>query len=163
LSSPPASDLGNPAPAKRVLWKWSAAVTGIILLFLMWQCGLALVQGRKLSDAAVRHFHEQLNSQKYDEIYREADDGFKAGQSHDELIMFLQAVHKKLGDARDEKQVSIRADTNTHGRFITAWYRTAFTSGSAVETFIWVESSGTLKLYGYHIQSNALILKEQKQ
>ena len=54
MSSIPASDLGNPAPAKRVLWKWSAAATVLILAFLMWQCGSALLQGRKLADVAVR-------------------------------------------------------------------------------------------------------------
>ena len=162
-STPSLDSPGYPATRpKAVLWKWSLAATVVILLFLMWQCGSALVQGRKLANAAVRHFHQQLNTEEYEEIYREADDGFKAGQSHDESIKFLQAVHKKLGDAGDEKQVSVRADTNTHGTFITTWYSTAFATGTATETFTWVKTSGTLKLYAYHIQSNALILNQEK-
>jgi len=123
----------------------------------MWQCGSALVQGRKLATAAVRHFHQQLNAEKYEEIYREADEGFRAGQSHDELIQFLQAVHKKLGNAGDEKQVNIRVDTNTRGTFTTTWYNTTFVNGTASERFTWVKSDGALELYAYHIESNALL------
>jgi hypothetical protein len=139
------------------MWKWSLAVSAVVLVFLMWQCGSALVQGRKLATAAVRHFHQQLNAEEYEEIYREADEGFRAGQSHDELIQFLQAVHKKLGNAGDEKQVNIRVDTNTRGTFTTTWYNTTFVNGTASERFTWVKSDGALELYAYHIESNALL------
>jgi|HubBroStandDraft_5_1064220.scaffolds.fasta_scaffold60930_3 hypothetical protein len=163
LPTVPAPDFGHAATRpKRVLWKWSLGATGVILLFLLWQCGFALVQGRKLANTAVRHFHQQLNTEEYDGIYNEADGGFKTGQNHDELIEFLHAVHKKLGNAGDEKQVNIRADTNTHGTFITTWYSTAFVRGTATEVFTWVKSNGSLKLYAYHIQSNALILNEER-
>jgi hypothetical protein len=140
-----------------VLWKWSLAATVVILLFLMWQCGSALVQGRKLVNAAVQRFHQQLNTEQYEEIYREADDGFRAGQSHDETIKFLKAVHKKLGNAGNATQANVRVDTNTHGTFTTTSYNTIFANGSATERFIWVKSGGALKLYGYHIESNALL------
>ena len=162
-SVPNLDSSGYPAARpRRVLWKWSLAVTGVVLLILMWQCGSAMVQGRKQANTAVQSFHQQLNTEQYEEIYRDADDGFKAGGDHDDLIKFLQAVHKKLGNAVDATQASIRVDRNTHGTFITAWYNTAFTSGSATETFTWVSGTSTLKLYGYHIQSNALILNQEK-
>jgi len=158
LSSTPASDVGNPAPAKRVLWKWSAAVTTLILAFLTWQCGSALVQGRKLADAAVRRFHEQLNAGDFEGIYREADQGFKTDQDHDESIRFLEAVHRKLGLAGPETRLNIRVETNPGGTFLTTQYSTTFAAGTATEMFIWVKSGGKLKLNGYHVQSNALIL-----
>jgi hypothetical protein len=146
----------TPLP-KRGLWKWSLTATATILVFLTWQCGSALVQGRKLANSAVWHFHQQLNAEEYEEIYRSADEGFKAGQSHDEVIKFLQVVHKKLGSAGDATQTNIRVDTNTHGTFTTTWYSTAFVNGAAKETFTWTKRNGTLKLYGYHIESNALL------
>jgi hypothetical protein len=123
----------------------------------MWQCGSALVQGRKLATASVRHFHQQLNAEEYEEIYRDADGGFRAGQSHDELIKFLQVVHRKLGNAGHENQVNIRVDTNARGTFTTTWYSTIFVNGTASERFTWVSSGGVLKLYAYHIESNALL------
>lgn len=158
MSSAPTSDLGHPAPAKRVLWKWSAAATALILVFLMWQCGSALMRGRKLADAAVRHFHEQLNVEDYEGIYRGADQGFKAGKSHDESIRFLEAVHQKLGPAGPETRLNIRVETNPSGTFLTTQYSTTFAASAATEMFTWVKSGDTLKLNGYHIQSNALIL-----
>lgn len=165
LTTPPttsAPDSGHAAPTKRVLWRWSAALTALILVSLMWRCGSALVQGRKLADAAVRHFHQQLNAGDYEGIYREADEGFRAGQSHDDSIRFLETVHKKLGSGGAETQLNVRVDTNTRGTFLTTHYTTAFAIGTATEMFTWVKSNGTLKLYGYHIQSNALILDKDK-
>ena len=125
MSSIPASDLGNPAPAKRVLWKWSGAATVLILVFLMWQCGSALLQGRKLADVAVRHFHEQLNAADYEGICREADQGF-GNQGHDQTIRFLEAVHRKLGVAGTETRLNIRVETNPGGTFLTTQYSTMF-------------------------------------
>jgi hypothetical protein len=122
----------------------------------MWQCGFALVQGRKLASVEVTHFHERLNAQQYEDICRNADDGFKAKQSQEELIKFLAAVHKKLGKAGVEKQVNIRVDTNTNGTFLTTWYNTEFASGTATETFTWRKSNGSWRLLGYNVQSAAL-------
>lgn len=161
LPTTPAPDSRRDAPANGVLWKWSVACAALLLVFVMWRCGSALVQGRKLADAAVRHFHERLNAGDYEDIYDEADEGFRTGQSHDQSIKFMEAVHRKLGLARQETRLNVRVDTNARGTFLTTQYSTAFATGTATEMFTWVESSGTLRLYGYHIQSNALILNEQ--
>jgi len=80
------------SPPKRVLWKWSLAVSGLILLFLAWQCGSALREVRTLANAAVREFHEKLNQSRYEEIYREADEGFSRPGKHDQLVKFLEVV-----------------------------------------------------------------------
>lgn len=162
MSSGPASGLGNPAPTKRVLWKWFAAVLALILALLIWQCGSTLVQGRKLDDAAVRRFHEQLNAGDFEGIYHEADQAFKTDLGHDESIRFLQGIHKKLGLAGSEARLNIRVETNPGGTFLTTQYSTMFDAGSATEIFTWVKSAGTLKLDGYHIQSNALIIEDKK-
>jgi len=146
-------------PHMRVLWKWSLSVAAVVLIFFMWQCGSAFLQGQKLANAAVRHFHQQLNTEAYEEIYRNADEGFRAGISRDQLIQLLRAIHKNLGYAGHESQVNMRVDTNKRGTFITTWYSTAFTGGTAMEAFTWTKGSGSLRLYRYHIESNALLAK----
>jgi hypothetical protein len=126
----------------------------------MWQCGSALKNGRGLANEAVQHFHQELNSGQYEQIYSEADQGFAQPDKHDELVTFLQAVHTKLGDVRTENLLSIHVGVSTGGgAFITTQYNTAFARGTGVETFIWVKTHGSLRLYGYNIQSNALVVK----
>jgi hypothetical protein len=160
LPSTSVPDPARVAPAKRVLWKWSAAVVALLLVFLMWRCGSALVQGRKLADAAVKQFHERLNAGNFEEIYRDADEGFR-GQNHDNSIKLLEAVHNKLGLAGTATQDNLRVDTNTLGTFLTAQYSTVFAAGAATEMFTWKKSGEILKLYRYDIQSNSLILNEK--
>jgi hypothetical protein len=140
----------------RVLWKWSFFITAIVLAFLMWQCGSALIQGRRSANDAVRHFHEQLNAGGYEQICQEASDGFREGANRDELIRLLQGVHKKLGAVDTESLVNLSVNATTNGTLVTSRYNTKFAAGSAVETFTWIKSGSTLKLYGYNVQSNAL-------
>ncbi len=152
ISPAPGSATSSP---KRVLWKWSLAVTGLILLFLAWQCGSAFQKGRGLANTAVREFHEKLNRGQYEEIYREADEGFTRAGKHDELVRFLEVVHTRLGNAGVASLANMRVNATTGGTFVVAQYNTTFDHGSAVETFTWIRSSAALRLSGYNIQSNA--------
>jgi hypothetical protein len=151
----------SPAPGrptsspKRVLWKLSLAATSLILLFLAWQCDSAFREGRSLANVAVRQFHEKLNQGRYEEIYREADEGFSRPGKHDQMVRFLEAVHVRLGNAGAANLANMRVNATTGGTFIVAQYNTTFDQGSAVETFTWIRSRGALKLSGYNIQSNA--------
>jgi hypothetical protein len=146
------------SPRKRVLWRWSLAATAFVLIFFAWQCGSAL-RDKTSANISVRRFHEELNSGQYEEIYREADRGLAEQGKHDQLVKFLEAVHVKLGDADTESLLSITVNTTTSGgTFTVAQYETTFAQGAAVETFTWTRHRGTLKLYGYNIQSNALVV-----
>jgi hypothetical protein len=147
----------TPATPKPVLWKWSLAITIAVLLFLMWQCGSALHEGLGLSNNSVREFHQRLNGGKYEDIYQKADESFTEAGKHDELVTFLKVVHARLGNAGVETLANMRVNATTGGTFIVAQYNTTFEGGPAVETFTWIKSNRTLKLYEYHIQSNAII------
>jgi uncharacterized protein DUF4019 len=142
----------------RFSWKWTLAIVAVGLMVLMWQCGWAMMTGKKLADAAVLHFHQQLDAGQFEAIYDEADQAFKAGDSREEVIKFLEAVHRKLGHSGKANWVNINVNTNTNGTFTTTSYKTTFDSGPATETFTWVKSGGNLKLYNYHIESRALIV-----
>jgi len=152
-TSPP--DFGYKVPPKRILWKSSFVITAIVMVFFMWQCGAALITARRLANGAVRHFHEELNNGRYDEIVREADEGFASDTGSPN---FLQAVHNKLGNATVEKQANIVVNVNAGRTLITTEYNTTFAHGSATETFTWIKKGDALKLYGYNIQSNAFIV-----
>jgi hypothetical protein len=138
-------------PDKPILhgWKkWALTITVAVSLLLIWQ----LMQGRRLANAAVQHFHQQLNTGQYVEIFREADAGFTEGKTEEDLTKFLKAIHTKLGDAGATTVDYIRVNATTKGTFTTARYQTTFVRGNALEMFTWKKSNGTLRLYGYYIQ-----------
>ncbi|MGH9744637.1 MAG: hypothetical protein ACRD59_00830 [Candidatus Acidiferrales bacterium] len=154
----------DPLPEKkrgwhiRMRWKWSLTIVAAGLLFLMWQCGTALFHGYKLGDAAAQNFHKQLNAEQYEAICAEADEGFRAGETHDKLVTFLSVVHRKLGDAGESKFVNMNVNATISGTFTTETYETKFAKGDATEIFTWIKKGGELKLYSYNINSMALIM-----
>jgi hypothetical protein len=135
-----------------VLPRWAGAVTAAIFLFITWQWGSVLMRGRKLANSAVEHSHQELNASRYDEIFREADPGLTEGKTEEDLVRFLQTVHTKLCEAGAVRLVGIRVNATTNGSFTTARYKTTLARGSAVETFTWIRSDSTMKLYGYDIR-----------
>ncbi|HET8825736.1 MAG TPA: hypothetical protein VFM77_11450 [Terriglobales bacterium] len=80
--SPAGAPLATPDQRKGVVWKWSIAITILVLAFLMWQCGSAFMAGRKLSTASVQQFHLELNGAEYAQIVDEADEGFRHKWNH---------------------------------------------------------------------------------
>jgi hypothetical protein len=143
---------------RKLLWKWSLAFTALIFIYLMWQCGSGLLHGRTLSNEAVRQFHEDLNSGRFDDIYAGADEGFRKTGQEQELTKLLEAVHRKLGNVEASNMNNLSVNATPSGTFITAVYRTSFARGTAAETFTWKKNGNGVKLYGYNIQSNALIV-----
>jgi hypothetical protein len=146
-------DFGYHAPAKRLLWKWSIGITAIILIFYAWQCGSAIMLSRNSVEGLVRHFHEQLNTAQFEQISREASEGFNHAQS----VKLFGAIHSKLGDAGDQKLINTSINTGSDGTFVTTRYKTEFAHGSAIETFTWIRKSSSLKLYGYNIESDVFL------
>jgi hypothetical protein len=148
-------------PARKippVVWIFGAIGTAVIavpiVIFVVWCAGSTFLSGKRLADAAVSHFHDQLNAGQYDEIIADADPGF---MSHDSAVQYLSTVHADLGDAGAATFLSINMNSSTgEGTTVFCVYNTAFARGSAYETFIWKKSGSTLRLYAYRIRSNAL-------
>jgi hypothetical protein len=141
----------------RVLWKISLAVVAIAIIFVSWQFGSAFMHGRGLADAAVRRIHHLLNLGQYEQIVQEADESFGEQEKHDELVNFLEVLHTRLGDAQAEKFANMTVNVSTDGTFLKTEYDTSFTAGLVVETFTWIKTGGSLKLFGYNVQSDLLL------
>ena len=152
------SQIPAPERRKRVLWKWSIVITVIVLGFLLWQCGSALVAGRALSNTAVEQFHTELNGEQYEQIFGDSDDGFQQSGNKEETIKFLEAVHRKLGKAEQSNLANMMVQSTTGGTYIIAAYTTRFEHGEADEKFVWTRKGGQLKLHGYNVQSKAFII-----
>jgi hypothetical protein len=157
-SRPP--DFGYGARSKRTgaLWKWSLAITLAVSIFYAWQCGSAFVNGRALADTAVREFHEEFNQGRYQDILSGANKDF-SGQvtNNEDPVKFFSGLHAKLGDAGPGTLVSMKIDVGSGATLIVCEYNTNFADGSAVETFTWKKTGDRLTLYGYNVESSAIL------
>jgi hypothetical protein len=153
----PGPDFSYEAEKPRILWKWSALIAALGLLYFGWQCGSAFYFGSRLADGEVRRLHDELNAGQFEEICDDAEGAFSQGPKCDQLVETLQGVHNKLGDVIDQKRGHINLDFNSRGIFVTVEFFTEFTTGQARETFTWHKGGNTLIFYGYSVQSKAFL------
>jgi hypothetical protein len=117
--------------------------------------------GQELSktDAAVKKFHDQLDAGSFAQIYADSDDGMKKAASETKLTELLAAVNRKLGHVRKADRQGFFVNWNTSGKFIRANYKTQFDADTADEQFVFRVNGDQVSLVGYHINSDALVLK----
>ncbi len=111
------------------------------------------------ADTAVARFHQQLDSQDYVTLYVQADQKFRDTTKQDDFVALMTAVHKKLGRVGNVARKGFFVNYNTSGSQIRVNYSTKFGEGDAEEQFVWSKNGDNLALLGYHINSNALIVK----
>jgi uncharacterized protein DUF4019 len=130
----------------------------ILLLAVLSSCG----SGKSVETAtkSVEQFHSQLDSEQYQAIYAAADEGFQKATNEPDFDALLQAVHKKLGKVQTSKRSNFQVGMSTgQGFTVNLVYDTTFEQGSGSEQFLWHMRDNQPMLLGYHITSNALILK----
>jgi hypothetical protein len=149
----------RPTPRrKRVLWKWSLAVTGIVVLYFAWEFSSGFYEGYTRAGAKVLDFHVDFNGENYDRIYDHATGALHAEPSQrDKFVKTLAALHAKLGNARRSSLDHIEVTITNGEPLVITRYQTYFDSGSAVETFSWGRENGMLKLSQYSVSSDALV------
>ena len=111
----------------------------------------------RLAEPAVQQFHQRLDAGQYQAICSEAVEGFCVPAAAGDTMSFLKGVHEKLGNTSSAKRGVWNVSSTTGGTFVRMQYNTAFANGSAAETFTWIKSGNTFKLYGYNVQSNAFL------
>jgi hypothetical protein len=113
----------------------------------------------KQAEAAVQQFHDLLDDGKSTAIYESAGDDLKRVSSEQQFVPLLDAVHRKLGQTKTATRSGWNVNYSTSGNFITLNYQTVYAEGDASEQFVYRMVGDKPILVGYHINSNALILK----
>jgi hypothetical protein len=130
----------------------------LLLLAVLNSCGSG--KSVEIATKGVEQFHSQLNSEQYQKIYVGADEGFHKATNEADFIALLQAVHNKLGMVQTSQRTNYQVGMSTgQGTVVTLVYDTTFDQGSGTEQFLWHMRDNQPVLLGYHINSNALILK----
>lgn len=130
-----------------------------LLIVALTLAGCSAGNDTKLAAAGVAEFHRLLDAGEFDRIYADSSPDLKQAASRDDFVAILDAVHRKLGTTKSSSQQSWNINYNTSGRYITLTYATAYSDGEAAEQFVYRIQAEQALLAGYHINSNALIVK----
>jgi len=131
----------------------------VLLLFVLVLAGCSASADTSTAEAAVPKFHEMLDAAQFDDIYAQSSDAMKTATSQADLVALLGAVHRKLGNTRSSDRTSWGINYQTSGTWVTLVYKTVYDSGDAQEQFVFLVKDKSALLAGYHVNSNALILK----
>jgi opacity protein-like surface antigen len=121
--------------------------------------GCSMSADTAAAEQAVPKFHALLDERRFDEIYEASSDELKKASTRENFVALLQAVNRKLGSTKSSEKQGWKVNYHTSGTFVFLNYKTMYTEGEAAEQFVYKMKDGTATLAGYHINSNALILK----
>jgi len=135
--------------------------TGVPLLaiFIAFGGSCSLQKSKATGESAVAKFHSQFNAEQYHEIYGKTDEGFRKATSEQEMLEYLRAIHRKLGEVKDAKQIGWHLNATTGGVQVFLAYKTSFSEGDATEQFVFLVSGDNSALFRYNIESPLFITK----
>ena len=103
---------------------------------------------------------EDIDAGRYDKLYQEASDEWRAQSSLEDSKATLQKLRGRLGNARTRTQEMAREEqTSTApgaGHSVSVIYQTTFDRGEGIETFTLVERDGRWALAKYYVSSSGL-------
>jgi hypothetical protein len=121
-------------------------------------CG-GLTKGKAAAEAAIARFHASYNQGKLDDIWKEADPGFRtasAKQNYDDL---MGAVQRKLGKVTSTSNTGWNVQSFNFKTTVSMTQKSVFESGQGTESFTFTVDGTNAVLTGYNIQSMDLITK----
>jgi Protein of unknown function (DUF4019) len=145
-------------------WPRSTVKAAFILVAILGLASFVISCGSgtqvKNAEQGVNQFHSQLDSEQYQAMYAASDDGLHKTATEADFVSLLQAVHHKLGKIQSSQRRNYQVNYSTgQGTVVTLVYDTNFDGGAGTEQFVWHLRSDQPVLLGYHINSNALIVK----
>jgi hypothetical protein len=121
--------------------------------------GCGMREGTKAAEMAVNEFHQKLDAGEFTAIYSATHPDFKKASTEKDFVALLEAIHRKLGRVETTNQAGWNVNSHNLNTNVTLNYQTKFAGGDAVETFNYRVKGGKALLYGYNINSQALIIK----
>ena len=129
-----------------------------LVLMVVSACGSA--KNIERATSSVDQFHSQFSSEQYQTIYNAADVDFQNATKEADFVALLDAVHRRLGNVQTCQRSNFQISASTgQGIVVTLVYNTTFDQGSGTERFLWRMRDNQPVLLGYHISSNAFVLK----
>jgi len=115
--------------------------------------GCSFGRSRAAAEAAVAHFHQELDQGHYQGIYQATAPQFRQATSDGQFVAILETIHERLGAASGADQTNWHYDYDNGTTTVTLDYNTRFASGQATEHFVWLmgeDDSARLLTYDIH-------------
>lgn len=103
-------------------------------------------------------FHHHLDAEDYDSMWADTADDMRKATTEADMDKIFAAIHRKLGNVVSSTQVGWRNNITTNGTFVVVRMDTKFERGGGSEEFVYRQTGKTLKLAGYHINSEEMML-----
>ena len=113
----------------------------------------------RLAERAVDEFHQMLDAGQFEAMYSASADELQKATTQEQFVALLGAVHRKLGSVKAATRKNWNVNYQPSGTFVTLVYSTSYAEGEAAEQFVYRMQDGKALLAGYHVNSNALILR----
>jgi Protein of unknown function (DUF4019) len=111
-------------------------------------------------EATIASVSDDINAERYEKIYNEADDLWKQELDLEKSASTLKTLHTKLGKMVNRELHSAKEQENSggplKGRAFIVSYQTRFEKGEGMETFTLIERDHQWRLARYFVNSTAL-------
>lgn len=131
----------------------------LLVIALAGLAGCSAGEDRRLAEQAVADFHHRLDAGQFEAMYAGSADDLHKATTQQDFVAFLGAVHRKLGKVKSATQQTWKINYQPSGTFVALSYSTSYAEGEAAEQFVYRMEDGKALLVGYHVNSNAFILK----
>jgi len=131
----------------------------LIAAALLLLAGCSMSADTKLAEQAVTQFHSTLDAGQFDSLYEHAADDLKNSTQRERFVAFVDAVHRKLGTYQSSTEKNWNISYHPTGTYVTLSYTSTYAGGEANEEFVYRLEGQSALLAGYHVNSDALILK----
>jgi hypothetical protein len=121
-------------------------------------CG-GLTKSKAVAENAIAQFHTAYNEGKLDDIWKDADQKFRAASTRQKYDDFLGAVQRKLGKVNSTSNAAWNVQSFNLKTSVFMTQKTIFEHGQGTELFTFALDGTNAALVGYNIQSMDLITK----
>jgi hypothetical protein len=143
-------------------WIASRSVLGVLFFISLHGCGVSMKsRGVPVEvTTAIDAFTSDLDAERYDKIYQDADELFRREATLDDATALLRTMRTKLGKVKNRSLHSATEQQNSGGdlkgnAFILT-YETNFENGKGMEGFTFIERSDQWLLARYRVNSTEL-------
>ena len=127
----------------------------LVLAAALAVAGCSMGQDMATTDAAVADFHAKMNGGQFKAITDAAGPEIKNGSG--DFTALVGKLHAKLGTFKSASRTGFSDNVNNGDHTFTASYASVYSSGPAMENFVYRLNGGKPVLIDYHVESAALL------